>query len=220
MVTKFGWVLFGLSALILSPGNAGASVMTYSTYASWQAALSSEVDVSLGGVTSSGFYALDSSLTIGSVTFSSEHAGLIIVGEDYLSPRYLDCDVACIQDYAAASGTASPGYITVTLPAGTTAFSFEDFWPDTGGGNLSVSLTGATTDFASETPTFFGFTSTVPFTSVTISAVEQTPNIYDVDYGTVGPAAPEPDSWWLAVAGLAAGALVSRSRVWIRQISR
>lgn len=115
----------------------------------------------------------------------------------YVSPRYLDCDVACLQDI-----NDSNGGIVVTLSTPATAFAFDNFWPLTGSVTLSVTLAGFTENATapSQQPAFFGFVSTTPFTTITISS-SGTPNIYGVAVGTAATA-PEPGEGTLTALGV------------------
>jgi uncharacterized protein (TIGR03382 family) len=183
----------------IAVGHAG--IVTYSDLGSWQAALSSEVnsygsDLAGTGLVRSGQVGIYNAIDIGQAGFVPLSGSLLVVDRLFSSPRFLDCDVACLED-----GNQTNGSIRVVMFAPITAFAFDDFWPNQGSASLSVSI-GSFTDNAtqlSEQPSFLGFISTTPFTIITISS-DQTPNIYDIAYGTT--TVPEPGGATLIALGL------------------
>ena len=202
-------VLFRIAFLLATASLTQASVITYSTFAAWDAALSSETDVNLTGITNPASFSITNQVGSGHVFFQGS-ASTITVGDQYLSPKYADCVVACIQDSNETNGSLI--VVFVTLPNPVNAFAFVNFWPSTTSSSTISTTIGSFTDgpsVATNIPEFFGFISSAPFTRLTINS-QNTPNITSIAYGST--ITPEPGVETLSVLGLAALAIYRTRR--------
>lgn len=180
-------------------GNASAGVVTYTERAIWQTAVYSITTIDFGVAVPppGGSYSTYSSppgVTVDGVTFTNVISGASV---------YVISDTYCCQTYDRGYVTLeTTGGLTVALPAGTTAAGFNLFSVENG--NLSgtnndtyqISINGqnfTVTTLAWPSVVFFGFVSSTPIASITITPVAflGQPNISDFSFALNAGLPPE-----------------------------
>jgi hypothetical protein len=215
MFTKMNSAAFG-AALLLFAGtvNAGAGLVTYADFSSWNAATASFTTVTIPDPSSpAGFDSFPGgSVSYGSVTFSSDltkyNGAFFNVGPVFssqpavLSAQQLGFDLV---------------NILITFAGPVTAFSLD--FGTFGGYDVTFLLsngqtaTKTTTAGVYETKNFFGATDSTPFTFVLLTSADESVFLNNVKFGAAVAAVPEPSTWALIILGFAGvGALAYRRR--------
>ena len=213
------FALFSCAAV----SSAQAIVTSYSTSASFNAAVTGEVSYGFNGIVTPPNTFVNGPQTVGGVTFNSNVFPFTLA-----SPPYGNYGVGV---FSGQSPDTRPSDVVVTLPgAGTSAIGFQyGSYNSTPGTPVTITLsTGDVfTQFfppnAGMDTNFIGFVSTAPITSVTLQTIPNvlplppaTPFAYSLDIVsfTLAPAAavPEPSTWGLMIAGLAFVGVAARRR--------
>jgi hypothetical protein len=196
--------LTALSVMMAAASAAKSAVIEYTNQTLFTARATGFVSYNFNGAAPSGGYIEVSSLTIGPATFTSNGKGFVI------DPGFLGlADYG--QFYSGQGGT--PNTITISLPAGATAFGFDYGSYENGSDRLSITLSTGNvfTNLAlavnPDNYRFAGFVSSTPITSVVIedTTVEALQDLDILDFQVVSAprsSVPEPASLALLLAGL------------------
>jgi len=208
-------VVLALGFLSVAPSRAG-TVTTYSSYASWSAAMAGITNVTIPdpgtGTYGTGFTVIGSgnaSVTYSGVIFSQSGGSLQL--------EFLNVGVAWSGYPAVLSSqvlTTGLANILTTLPGDVTGLAlYYGTWNGldvTFGLSNGDSVVLGSTAGAYSVPDFLGITDTTPFDSVLATSPDSIGlNLNDVSYGTT---IPEPGTWLLVAGGLAVAALFRRRR--------
>jgi len=204
-------ILFSVLAIAIAHSPAySATITTYTSQSSWNAATSGDQSVSVDGMAPSGSYTVYSSITAGGVQFIGLSGSTIGV---------MDTSAFSWADFNSGDAVFTSGgaeSIQITLPAGVTAFSLEMFTsPPSVSITASVSGTQVTVPtFSQPTQAFFGVTSDTPITTIDLTAQPGASYAFfdDFEFGTaqVTSQAPEAGTFLLIGSGLLGLALVRR----------
>lgn len=205
----FQHVRTAIGSLLLvwaSMGAAQAAVVTFSDRTVWNAATAGVSNIDFEGLAEPGSFVVANGATIGGVTFTG--SGNLFVVDPAYSPEFYDW----------GSGAVMLGDLNSTITAtfaGVTSLGLDLMSILDYGATLTLGLsTGdsvavATANYPDRT--FFGVTSDLPITMITISGSGGYPEIDNFSFGRAGVAAvPEPSS--ILLVGLAAAALRLASR--------
>jgi len=204
----------GLAAAfaLLGATAANAGVTLFPDFASWSAAVSDVVTVTIPDPSPAADIFIgsgDASVTYDSVTFSQ--SGALSNGNFFNVGVLFSGDPAVLSSQEQTTGVPN---ILITLPEAVTSLSFSYGTFDGSGVSFLLS-NGYTTTLGSTgsgyvVPDFFGITDTVPFTTVllTTSSTEVL-NLNNVAYGST---IPEASTWVMMVAGFAALGFASYRR--------
>ena len=189
-----------LFALLATP--AGASTMI-NNQSDWLALTSGVTTITFEGLapTSPTWYSTPQGLTVSGVNIVGVQEG----GGNNLAV-YAENNASVSWSGNVLEGPYGPGYVVATLPGGVTAVSTQlATWGP--GNDVLVTLNGieSFTVHAIHTPTWVGFTSNTPITSIQFAATSSKPEIDNFSFGSFSPAdsVPEPDTVFLGAIGLA-----------------
>lgn len=215
---------FLILALFIAPAYS-ATVTTFTNASSWQAALASFQTLDFEGLApAGGTTTYGSGLTDNTVVFLGINQGahLLAVLDTTMSSwfNYGTGDALSISTDRSNSGLPVP-YIHITLPAPVTAVGFNLFSSSPAAITFAVTVNGTqytAPTFNQPTPAYFGITSDTPFTTVDVIAQGTVFNggtttfLDNFGFGSELAAVPEPASYLLLGAGLAAIGLIRRRR--------
>ncbi|HEV2689035.1 MAG TPA: PEP-CTERM sorting domain-containing protein [Bryobacteraceae bacterium] len=210
-------VLFGLALLAL-PAHS-ATITTYTTASSWQAALSSFQTIDFEGLAPAGSgTAYPSGLTTSSVQFlgmngNSMNSYSSIVVFDTSSSLYFNFGTgdAVYISTDRTNGSSPVPYIHITLPAPVTAVAFNLFTASPTALSYTVTLpvgTYSVPTYPMPAPAFWGITSDTPFSTVDLTLQGTTYNggsrafVDNFAFGAEQPSVPESSSCFLFGIGL------------------
>ena len=205
MITRLLLVL----GVCLTSTTIQATIVTYSDLSSFNTAVSSSTTIDFEAQNTNGshtYYA--NSLTVGDVTFTQPNNRLFVFNENFypthgLTSNYLN------------QNCCAPGGITISFADPTFALGFDlgvqNNWSNSSNPN-DFQLTLSTGDILNTTAPllynnnntldFFGFTSTVAFTSLTILNPAEGISIDNLVYSSSPTNVPEPLSLALLLLGL------------------
>lgn len=204
-------LLLAVAATGFFAAQSQAAVILYTDRPSFQAASSGLTTINFNDQVPVGTFTFypGGSVTLSGVTFSS-NVNLFAVSPSFYFEYNLGDGIVLSNQ-----GT-NPNVLTVALPPGTTALGFDFGAFGTSAFTFTLStgdvfvLPGS--DAPDTTPTFAGFTSDAPITSLTISSGDIAPQIDRFQFGQAAAPIPEPASA-LAFAGLLVGCgLLRRKR--------
>jgi hypothetical protein len=217
-----GAAIFLCIATSVCVAPASANIVTFTDQGTFDAATSSLTTVTFDGLAPTGSFTSYSSgsVTLSGATFTNSTAlsgsELLVVDPGYYGYTYPSDFMT--NDFSSTGSDT----ITVTLPSPETAVGFNYGSLFTGGANIAVNLdsTGPLTastggSIQSGTLGFLGFTSTTPFTTVTLTLPDQ-PNYGVIDnfsFGSAGTSAvPEPSELLPLWGGIGLLAAFARRR--------
>jgi hypothetical protein len=206
-ILSIGMALLAGAAL---SGPAGATLIQYSTLASFQAATTTPVVETFSGIAQPGNYTLVDSTTLNGISYSGGYA--FVVDAQYNAVNY-DWGTGAVLELNAV-GTETLSFATPVTAFGAlfgsinpTAFSINASIPGNSNAGAQVTLkTNAYPNWA-----FFGWTSDTPFSSVTIAGTESSPILDNVTLAVA--AVPEPGTYSMMLAGLGLMGFAVRRRL-------
>lgn len=201
-----------LLSLALFTSQASAQVTTYTTQASFLAAVNAGFytenfqSLSITGTTPSplNYSSLGFSYSVAASTSTFFGAGTS--GDHWLSTNIATDSITIT--FTSGNVTAVGGFFFTSDINGAAV---------AGGVTISTNLTAAQNLLGTTPATFIGFTSPVPFTTLTFSAIQSGPiwpTANDLTVGVMSTAVPEPTTW--ALMGIA-GVSVSAAGIYRRQ---
>jgi hypothetical protein len=208
-----------LAALLAPVKSAHGAFVFYPTRAAFDAATTGVTTIDFEGIAPPGgfsYFGRPGSLTLSGVMFTTPgNADLYVISSTFY-PGY---NLGSGDFLQSGNGTPSSLTATVQLPGVFTAAAFDLGTFDTINSQVTVQLSTGdqfTTSAPFPTPTFVGFTSTVPFTSLSITITggdrRDALNVDNFAFGSAVSAVPEPSSQVL----LALGSLGLLGYVWRR----
>lgn len=210
-------------AVLLSSGSAHAQTTTFTDRTAFNAAIGGGQTLDFSGLippgvpTTLGSQAYASGLTVNGVTFAGVNSSLFVINPANSFNTNKGLGSGFFLTAAGGTGAGNPlSQIRITLSGSSTAFGFDlgTFAPR--GETLDITFGGNTfstgTSASLGVPTFLGFTSSAPVTSILISARAGALGDVNLDNFTFGSAVPEPGTWALLILGFGAVGRAMRRR--------
>jgi hypothetical protein len=205
----------GLAMIVLVAGSniALGGLITYTSQPAFNAAITSPTTFGFGGVAPSGSFTAFSSYSSNGVTFTPVGTADV----DVTSANYYGASHLYPADFIVnAVASTAPAGMLLTLSTPITAIAFEIGSFD--GGAIQASFSTGSTASLDPSPTlgnvtFWGFTSTTPFSTISLENSDGEPAVYVTSVtlaGAAGSTVPEPSTFALLALGVVAGAVYRR----------
>lgn len=205
-------------AVLLTSASVSAQTVTFTDRTVFNAAVTGGQTLDFSGLipagvaTTLGSQAYASGLTVNGATFSGVNSPLFVINPASSFQTNKGLGSGLFLTAAGGTGASNPlSQILIALPSSVTAFGFDLGTFSPRGEALDITFGGTTfstgTSAGLGVPTFIGFTSNAPVTSILVSAQAGARGDVNLDtftFGSAIAAVPEPATWALMILGFGA----------------